>query len=531
MILNSPYISGSLTVTGNTNLMGALTVTGSLAGTATSSSFAYTASSAVSAYTAASAVNATTALTASFATSFTVAGALTAQTLVVQTITSSVSFITGSTRFGSLLTNTHQFTGSLQITGSGPHYVFGNVGVGTASPVSSLHLNEVSGGITLSRTVSALSSSVGAIEWRNNHASSGVVWARIDAVTLGTSANPWDFSNITFSTWNGFNSLTERMRITNTGNVGIGTVSPSSQFHISGSTGGTFTDGLRINRNGNANQYTVINHVGGASNFITVDTSGNNIAEMYFQRSINGTAATSSMMINTNGNVGIGTASPNGRFEVANLSAGVTVGDFLVDATNKQVYVGRQSSTSGDNSYFTVRGRTGIQMLYVDTNSTGSVYTDGSMVINRLLTLNTGVKLPNGATTLTVYEEGTWTPAFAQAGTPSYTTQFGRYTRIGNMVYCTIALRATSISGGSTIQITGLPFSAGDASDTGQRATYSPRLGGHINGVTETTGKFRVTGGTTMEGVKGDGDTTFMTAAQFTSGGSVQITGQFWYYV
>ena len=120
MILNSPYISGSLTVTGNTNLIGALTVTGSLAGTATSSSFAYTASSAVSAYTASSAVNATTALTASYATSFTVGGTLTAQTLVVQTITSSVSFITGSTRFGSTLSNTHTFTGSVLISSGSP---------------------------------------------------------------------------------------------------------------------------------------------------------------------------------------------------------------------------------------------------------------------------------------------------------------------------------------------------------------------------------------------------------------------------
>ena len=132
--------------------------------------------------------------------------------------------------------------------------------------------------------------------------------------------------------------------------------------------------------------------------------------------------------------------------------------------------------------------------------------------------------------TLDDYEEGTWTPAFAGAGTPTHTTQFGRYTKIGNMVYCTIALRATSISGGSTIQITGLPFSAGDASDTGQRATYAPYLGGHINGVTETTARFRVAGNL-MDGVKGNGDTTYMTAAQFCSGGSVQITGNFWYYV
>jgi len=50
--------------------------------------------------------------------SLTVGGTITAQTLVVQTITSSVEFITGSTIFGSLLSNTHQFTGSVSITGS-----------------------------------------------------------------------------------------------------------------------------------------------------------------------------------------------------------------------------------------------------------------------------------------------------------------------------------------------------------------------------------------------------------------------------
>lgn len=45
-------------------------------------------------------------------------GTITAQTIVVQTITSSVSFVTGSTKFGELMSNTHQFTGSVSITGS-----------------------------------------------------------------------------------------------------------------------------------------------------------------------------------------------------------------------------------------------------------------------------------------------------------------------------------------------------------------------------------------------------------------------------
>jgi hypothetical protein len=58
------------------------------------------------------------AATSSFANNFTVAGTLTAQTIVVQTISSSVAYASGSNIFGSLLTNTHSFTGSVGVTGS-----------------------------------------------------------------------------------------------------------------------------------------------------------------------------------------------------------------------------------------------------------------------------------------------------------------------------------------------------------------------------------------------------------------------------
>ena len=75
---------------------------------ATSASFTATASSADS-------FNVRTNFTASNAL---ITGTLTATTIVAQTITSSVSWITGSTKFGNLSTNTHQFTGSITITGS-----------------------------------------------------------------------------------------------------------------------------------------------------------------------------------------------------------------------------------------------------------------------------------------------------------------------------------------------------------------------------------------------------------------------------
>jgi hypothetical protein len=97
--LTSTSALGTLQVNGNvyaTSFTGSLSgsVVGNLTGTA---SFASTASS---------------------ADNFTVRGTLTAQTIVAQTITASTEFITGSSRFGSLITDTHQFTGSLIVSGS-----------------------------------------------------------------------------------------------------------------------------------------------------------------------------------------------------------------------------------------------------------------------------------------------------------------------------------------------------------------------------------------------------------------------------
>ena len=103
-------MSGSnISITGSTSIKDNLTVLGGITGSFTGS---------LTGLLFGTSSFATVAQTASSADNFNIRNTLTVQTIVAQTITSSTEFITGSTKFGSLITDTHQFTGSVGITGS-----------------------------------------------------------------------------------------------------------------------------------------------------------------------------------------------------------------------------------------------------------------------------------------------------------------------------------------------------------------------------------------------------------------------------
>jgi hypothetical protein len=129
--------------------------------TAQTASFVANAQTASFVVLAQSASNAVAAATASFANAFTVAGTLTAQTLVVQTITSSVDFVTGSTRFGSLAINTHQFTGSVSVTGSLNATTFSGSGANLTSIPNAALSNSTISGIALGSNLATLTIGTG----------------------------------------------------------------------------------------------------------------------------------------------------------------------------------------------------------------------------------------------------------------------------------------------------------------------------------------------------------------------------------
>lgn len=202
-------ISGSLILTGSITTTGGITISGSI----DSASFAATASSADNFFVRQN-------LTASSAL-FT--GSITAQTLVVQTVTSSIVYSSGSNIFGNLVSNVQQFTGSLRVTGSGNHWILGgNLGIGTSSPTRKL---TIEGGGTFGATTGA--------SIRLNNTASG----RFSIIDMDDSENLniWgstDISSVRFYTNSASGTL--RMIISSSGNVGIGTSSPNDKLEVNG---------------------------------------------------------------------------------------------------------------------------------------------------------------------------------------------------------------------------------------------------------------------------------------------------------
>jgi len=112
-------LSGSLVITGSITTTGGITISGSIL----SASYSDTASFSNNFRVLGN-------LTASTAV---ITGTLTAQTLVVQTVTSSIVYSSGSNIFGSQITDRQTFTGSLNVTGSS-HTIYGSMGIGTTNP-------------------------------------------------------------------------------------------------------------------------------------------------------------------------------------------------------------------------------------------------------------------------------------------------------------------------------------------------------------------------------------------------------------
>jgi trimeric autotransporter adhesin len=184
-----------------------------------------------------------------------------------------------------------------KVATSGSAFVFDgtNVGIGTSSPQTTLHLsnNTTAPILRLANedTSIAAGGNLGVIEFYSGDSSGGgnAVKASIAAQQNATSPVSGD---LVFNTAHSTGSLTEYMRITSLGNVGIGTSSAAYKLDVRGSTDTSY---LNITSTADANNTTLrigtdataafINATGGSSGTLqlrtygttraTIDSSGN----------------------------------------------------------------------------------------------------------------------------------------------------------------------------------------------------------------------------------------------------------------
>jgi hypothetical protein len=159
---------------------------------------------------------------------------------------------------------------------------------------------------------------------------------------------------------------TERMRIDDAGNVGIGTASPSDKLEVAGNinvTGSSARIGF------NAGDMAVKNEGGYKLGFQTYNSTSGTI--------------TTKMVLDTDGNVGIGTTTPSAKLEVTGLvyQTGLGNSTYFGDqagasddlSDNRNVGVGYQSLYSNTSGYYNVAN--GYQALYLNTTGSNNVAT------------------------------------------------------------------------------------------------------------------------------------------------------------
>ena len=357
MISYFPVVTGSLTVSGSVNISGGITASGgiTISGSIDSASFASTASFVALAQ---SASNAVSAATASYADALTVAGNLTAQTLVVQTITSSVDFVTGSTRFGSLLANTHVFSGSVTMNPGGL-FVSGssNVGIGTTNPRSyKFHL--VNSGSNAQFGISNQGTADGDRQLRIGFGGNG---ANTYAELQGTRLNVADDVNIALQPGGGY--------------VGIGTTSPTSVLEVS--SGSNAQTGIRV-RNSTAGTsagvefgaYTNSGN-GGFGKYSTANTPYKNIS-----------AASTYVYNGSSGDIALLNDASSGNISFA--AGGSSTAHLTIASTGAATFA---SSVTANNTITTNKAKAGSG---IETNSFLDLVQTGTHAIGDSLLIRFG---------------------------------------------------------------------------------------------------------------------------------------------
>ena len=230
----------------------------------------------------------------------------------------------------------------------------GSVGIGTSAPDSKL---EIAGGnYNSSLKIKGVSGNTGIQFEDSSGATDGYIYAAGDSIGILDSGTDWTIQcknddHIRFAT----NGGTEHMRIMSSGKVGIGTTAPAGLIHLKQLAADHY--GEVIEASGN-DAWIRMGHNGTYGAIHTTYNSSAGATPLILGNQNN---MTTQLVLATNNNVGIGTATPDHTLEVQgstttrgfNLRGGGASGVHVFSATH---------GTGTDGSYFTITdlGKVGI---------------------------------------------------------------------------------------------------------------------------------------------------------------------------
>jgi hypothetical protein len=228
----------------------------------------------------------------------------------------------------------------------------GNVGIGTSSPGERLS-------IAGAANVYASLLSTGGIKAQLNAADA------TGAGAIGTVTNhPFRLET----------NNTERMRIDASGNVGIGTSSPTDRLQVNAQ------DGVRLGSSGNVSYVRIGSaFTGEGTSQISYDRASGAIA---FSQGSTGSAPNERMRIDASGNVGIGTTAPSAPLDVN--------GNVAITGTARRI--------TGDFSNATIANRVAFQTSTANASTSFSVIPNGTNTQSDFFAFNSSD--PNNASVM-----------------------------------------------------------------------------------------------------------------------------------
>ncbi|MGZ3782411.1 MAG: tail fiber domain-containing protein [Pseudobdellovibrionaceae bacterium] len=261
-----------------------------------------------------------------------------------------------------ILTLNSNGTDQFVVTGSG------NVGIGTTSPTANLEVTSVSAIPSIRATSNQASGyfppnfqmrRTGAAwtatpdnsvlgEIRFDGLDSNAVYMNAAKITssIATNAAGGAPSYLAFSTASSGATATERVRIDSSGNVGIGTTSPSSQLHLQSAS----SNEVRV-ENTSGTGFTQFVAMDGATTVLASQSSGGVVGTNSNHNFTIRTNNSPRVTIDTSGNVGIGTTSPAAEFDVSTTVSGGNGAALSTTTAGNAPFLTWRTGDASNNKY------------------------------------------------------------------------------------------------------------------------------------------------------------------------------------